>query len=484
MTDTKVGRRGSVVPIGAAVVGTRRRATRSRYRRNLLHLQGSAAPTAHPGSAEAQQPVAEREADAALEWMAGGHPLDLLTQQRLQWFLWYKLPLNWTIDGNDKGAVADALARTFDVLGRPHYAEICRSHTTVDVLAAYERNTADGLVAFDEADAASGIRPPDVADFTWGATVGGGEAQAYVATAQFLEAAVVSGLLVPGTPGWKGRQQRLVGAHLNIPRLDLGGKTPIRVIDGERVDRWLYSHGRTGRKLLSTSADLLRRPVMLPAGTADPLPPLRWLLEHLIDGVATTRSGNLNRRFVIDAAEQFGWDLPGQPRTEDDLNDLHQLRRLAQHAGLVRRSEQALVLTAKGRAGLEDPEVMWRAVARRLIPAQPFGAVATKLLLAQLAGPASPSYQGIVTTIRQAVTEEGFHDIRTGSPPDKRMVSWAIHDTLSWCGALGLLATGGDWPGTRYQVTSTGRATALEALRAHATRPSATPAGSTVPMPR
>jgi hypothetical protein len=67
-------------------------------------------------------------------------------------------------------------------------------------------------------------------------------------------------------------------------------------------------------------ANQLLHPARLPAGTADPLPGLGWLLGELNGGIALTQTGNLNRMFVQQNAERFGWDFDRPPRTEDDLS--------------------------------------------------------------------------------------------------------------------------------------------------------------------
>jgi len=75
---------------------------------------------------------------------------------------------------------------------------------------------------------------------------------------------------------------------------------------------------------------------------------------------------------------------------------------------------------------------------------------------------------------RRAVTKSGI------TPPDlpgltwgagEPDISWAISRTANLCRALDLLTPGSDWPDRRYQLTPIGTATALEALRAHATGP-------------
>ena len=102
--------------------------------------------------------------------------------------------------------VAEAFARVLDLLQLPRYAAICRSQTTREILSAYEISTAEGKAAFRRVAAASGIMPPGLPEFEWGAAMGVQEASAWSCTADFLEVAVASGDLVPGKRGWKTRQ--------------------------------------------------------------------------------------------------------------------------------------------------------------------------------------------------------------------------------------------------------------------------------------
>jgi hypothetical protein len=100
---------------------------------------------------------------------------------------------------------------------------------------------------------------------------------------------------------------------------------------------------------------------------------------------------------------------------------------------------------------------------------------AGELFLALLLGADSVPDRQITATVGQAVTEEGFRETRTFGPPDEHDISRAIHETSNLCRALGLLASGGDWRDRSYGLTSTGQATALEALRARATGPRTVP---------
>ena len=81
----------------------------------------------------------------------------------------------------------------------------------------------------------------------------------------------------------------------------------------------------------------------------------------------------------------------------------------------------------------------------------------------------------IKATVEQAAAEEGFRESRTGEPPGEHDIGWAIHGTSNICRALGLLAAGSDWSDRSYGLTDTGKATALETLRARATGPRTIP---------
>jgi len=418
-----------------------------------------------------QDAAAAEDARAAPEWIAGDQGLALITQQRIQNFCWYELPVKWFVDLDDRLRIVAALAQALDLLRLPRYAAICRSGTTGEVLRAYETSLAHGKAAFRRAAAASGIMPPDLPDFQWGPVMGLEEASAWSSTAEFLEVAVASGDLVPGRRGWKARQQELVRAHLNVPQAELLGQTPAQVILTERAETWINARrSETRRRILAVIANRLLHPAELPAAAAaDPLPPLRWLLDQLDSGVALTQTGNLSQKFVQQNADRFGWDFSRPPRTEDDLYDLHQVRHFAQDLGLARRSGGKLALTAKGRGLLAAPGRLWRTVAAGLLGDDGFEVFAGELFLALLVDANSVPDREIRATVGQAAAEEGFRQSRTGEPPDEHDISRAIHATSNLCRALGLLSVGGDWRDRSYGLTATGRATALEALRARAT---------------
>jgi hypothetical protein len=303
------------------------------------------------------------------------------------------------------------------------------------------------------------------------------EASAWSSVADFLELAVASGGLIPGTRGWKKRQQQRVRTHLNIPQVSVLGQTYAQAILTERAETWVnLRRSETRRTILAAIANQLLYPAQLPIGTTDPLPRLRWLLGELHGGIALTQTGNLNQKFVQQNADRFGWDFDSPPRTEDDLYDLHQVRELAQKLGLARRAGRQLTLTAKGRRLAGDPEQLWRMVAAALLVGDSdFTAYMGELFLAMLLEADSRPFDEILATVWRAAGEEGFREDRTGEPPSEHDVSWAIHDTSNLCRALGLLTSGPDWRDRSYGLTETGKATALEALRTRATGPRTIP---------
>jgi hypothetical protein len=420
-----------------------------------------------------EDPAAADDAQAALAWIAGEQGLELVTQHRVQDFCWYDLPVKWIADQDGHARVVAALARAFDLLQMPRYAAICRSATTRGILTAYQTGTENGKAAFRRAVTVSGITPPDLPGFTWGAGMGSQEAGAWTSATELLELAVASGDLVPGARGWKARQQELVRAHLDAPREELLGQSLAAVIISERAEAWVSRWRSPVRQQAAAAvANRLLHPVELPAeAVADPLPRWRWLLGQLDDGIPLTQAGNLSRAFVQQNAARFGWDLSRPPRTETDLYDLHQLRCLARELGMARRSGRLLTLTAKGRRLLADPAQLWRATAAALADGNSFTVFAGELFLAMLAGNGPLATAQVTATVAQAAAEEGFRDSQTSQPPAEHDISWAISRTANLCRALGLLAPGSDWPDRRYQLTPVGTATALEALRARATGP-------------
>jgi hypothetical protein len=413
------------------------------------------------------------DAEAALNSLTWDEGLETITQHGLQTFLWYELPRKWMTDLDGKRHLAMSLGRLLDLVGLPRYAAICRSPETDAVLAAYERDDRKGFAAFRRAEERSGLHPPDLPELTWGPVMGMQEAGAFWSTAAALELAVAGGELCPGSRGWRAAQQGIARRHLAAARPELDGRTWLEVVLDERVGEWARSRGQARRALVEPLLARLRgAPVEVPAGAAEAVAPLRWLLARAGEGIALTQKGNLARVVVIEAVERFGWQpLPNPPRGEDDVLELWVLRDLARDLGAVRRSGRRLVATRAGCALAGDAEALWRAVAGRLGGGDDFGAIVTELVLAVLLDASEMLQAELVERVRGAVVGEGWHDRATGRPPDPRDVRRQHAEPLRLLGALRLSREGGTWRARTVGLTGVGRATALEALRVRATGP-------------
>jgi hypothetical protein len=289
-----------------------------------------------------------------------------------------------------------------------------------------------------------------------------------------LELAIVCGDLVPGARGSKSRTAELARAHLTTPRPDLGGRSLVEAILDERFDDWLRPHrSATRRSILEPVAAVVRRGAELPAGSDDPLPRVRWFLGKLAGGQPLTASGYLNRAFAQEAASRLGWYQHRPPRSEADFYDLYHLRELTQRVGLVRRSGRTLMLTAKGRAALDDAEVLWRAVARGLIPRDRFLDANGEIVLALLLS-GEVNADEITATLSAVLREDGWRAVDTNEPPTDDEISFAWHQTTNLLRALGLLDSGGQLLVREYSLTPVGHAIALECLHHRATGPKST----------
>ena len=72
----------------------------------------------------AQDGEAADEAGAALEWVVGGQSLSLVTQERIQTFCWYELPVKWRTSLRNKGRQLEWLPTR--LLGGKTWVRVCR----------------------------------------------------------------------------------------------------------------------------------------------------------------------------------------------------------------------------------------------------------------------------------------------------------------------------------------------------------------------
>ncbi|HEX2053981.1 MAG TPA: hypothetical protein VHJ78_09695 [Actinomycetota bacterium] len=390
----------------------------------------------------AGDPTAASLAGTALTWVTGGGGAGRITQERVQRFLWYDLPIKLRPTPEGRAAITNALATVLDLLELSRYAEICRSETTQKVHAAYSENPQVGLYAFREANLASGIYPPDLPEFKWGAAMGIEEARALSWVQDYLELAIASGELVPGAPDWKRKQRKLVRTYLNTPNFQLYGQTPLDVMNTERIQNWIkVEPSETRMKLLSDLANRLLYPAELPEGTTDPYPPLTEMLKALEAG-------------------------------ETVAEDKGRLLEIAARMGLTRKLKGRLVLTKSGTAFLQDPVSNWRTFPRTLVAGNPYHRLAAEVMFAVLVDKDSTLAE-VISTIRQAATEANYREAGTGLPPSEASLMKALDPTVLPIGEMGLFEP--DDFNVKMALTPVGKSVALEALRHRATGPGATP---------
>jgi hypothetical protein len=423
---------------------------------------------------EAADPDAAYHAQLALRRITGDH-MDpaLVTVRAVQDLCWHDLPLENPDDCED---LTDGLARLLDLLQMPRHAAVCRSPATQTIIESYWHDENEGVKAYRREAAASGLAPPDLPGLEWGGEEKPpAEDTAWQSTTRMLEEAVTTRTLVPGRPGWKDLQRELAQAHLNAPRPELGGRSHAEAVIAERLDAWADAYDSPVREeAVSAIARRLLRPARLPDGdAAAPLPRWQWFLDQLAAGIPLTQNGNIGRRFIQANAARLGWDFDRPPSFDRDLEELQVLRAMTTRLRVAARSGRKLALTPRGRRLAADPAALWRATARLLVGGGELEDFAGELFLVLLLpGQAMPADE-VEGTIARAVAQEGFVMLPHEILPDEHDVSRAAAHTIWRCRTLGLFAVGAGarWLDRTYQLTPVGAATALEALRARATRP-------------
>lgn len=390
----------------------------------------------------AQDPAAAHFAGTALGVVTGGGGAGQITQERVQRFVWYDLPIKMRPTDEARAAMTSALATALELLELPRYAQICRSDTTARVHQAYAENPQVGLMAFREANLASGIYPQDLPEFKWGASMGVEEANALSGVQDFLELAVASGELEPGAKDWKRRQRKLVRTYLNTPNFQLGGQTPLDVMNTERIQNWIkVEPSETRQRLVSRLANRLLSPIELPEGITDPYPSLTGLLRRIES--ADDPSGEHTRLLDIGAG-----------------------------LGLIRKLKGGLVVTKLGKQMLEDPRSQWRLFPQSLLGGNPYHRLAAEVMFGILVEGDS-TLGDVIGTIRQAATEANYREAGTGLPPSEISLMKALDPTVLPVGEMGLFDAG-DFS-SNMSLTPVGKAVALEAMRHRATGPGAAP---------
>jgi hypothetical protein len=144
---------------------------------------------------------------------------------------------------------------------------------------------------------------------------------------------------------------------LRAPLDDPGGQTLHTRITTERVETWIGSaRVPAHRRWRDQVSWRLLTPIPQPDDPEPVVVPMRWLLDHAIDGIELTQSHYLARTLVVGAVERFGWwDWEKPPRSEVDVPQLGELRDAAATLRLVRRKGRRLLATTERAAAVRRP---------------------------------------------------------------------------------------------------------------------------------
>jgi hypothetical protein len=413
-------------------------------------------------------------ARAAIGWiLPDGAALTGLGQVALQEFLWYQLPLKWMVEAGELHKIAWALAELFTAAGLERYAALCRSPQTHLLLDAWQDKDHEiARKAMKSAIRSSGVDPPDTPLMGWGSVLGVAEQSATHRVSQALEQAIDAGELVPGGRGWKQRAVRITEASLMLPRLDLRGGTLLQSVFRERSENWAAGHPAVRRDLLRQILPLLASEVAVPSGARVCLKPLRWLLEHIDDGVTLTQAGWLPKALVIQANDVFGWfDLFGlSVRSEADLPELATLNELARRARLITKKGPKLTLSATGRRALGDSSLLWHSVVADIFSAGTYEGEGAALAAATLVEAKAPvPYPTVEAGVGAGLVGRWRTD--TGEV----LEHWSSLDATREFGLLsdvfGWIEQDHDGQNLTWALTSPGRQAALLGLQLQARAP-------------
>jgi hypothetical protein len=302
------------------------------------------------------------------------------------------------------------------------------------------------------------------------------ERAAYDACAAAIELTVAAGDLRLGVSGWKTKRAALVERWLTRPTDEPGTDTWLSRISAERIDEWAHGHPGERAQMARRVVPRLLEPPVLPG---EPLPTLRWLLQHADAGLRLTARHYIAPSLVGEAAGMFGWGAgPGSAKRhqELDLYPLHTLRALAQHEmGAVRRSGTSLVLTRTGRLMADDAAVRWHIGTAALIGPDdgldPDFTVAVReaaLLLVTLTDGAV-GFEELTGRLTELHAAEGWTS-RSGTSL-AGAIRGEVHVLRHRLRALQLLDEPIAPGPLSLGLTSTGTAAALSALLARALRP-------------
>jgi hypothetical protein len=422
-----------------------------------------------------EDPAVADDAKAALRWLTSGGGLETISLLRLQEFLWYVLPTSWPTPANGHVAVARALSRLLTLAGMDRYGDVCASAETEQLIGTYACGQTEGVAAYSKALASSHAAPPDTDLLAWSSAMGPEERAAYDACAAAIELAVAARELRVGVSGWKTKRAALVERWLTRSPGGPGADTWLSRISAERIDEWAHGHPGERAQMARRVVPKLLEPPVLPG---EPLPTLRWLLQHADAGLRLTARHYIAPALVAEAAGMFCWGSQGTSRRHQELDvfPLHTLRGLAQHEmGALRRIGTSLVLSRTGRLMADDAAVRWHIGTAAIIgpddaPDPDFTvAVREAALLVVTLDDGPVSFEELASRLTGLHAAEGWTS-RSGSSLSGAIRS-EIHVLRHRLRALQLLEESTSAGPMAVALTSTGTAAALSALLARALRP-------------
>lgn len=428
----------------------------------------------------AHDPDDARDAEAALEWMAGwegdGAPL-VLRRYDLQVFLWYALPRRWLVPAEDHQRIALAMARLLDGLGDAArgYAALCRGLETRRLLRAWGADDPAAPQLLEAALETSGLEPPDTGLLRWGSFMGPQEAGVRGEVTALLEEAVETGRLASGARGFAAARAREVEAFLRAPSSGLEGRTPIDAVGDERLGRWADRGSVERRGILAPAVAHLRAPSPPVTASGVGLEPVAWLLDAAADGQAVTQTGALNRALVQSAVERFPtwWrsDLFGPPNREAEVVPLHEIHDLLRRARLLRRTKRRVVLTRRGASLRADPTALLAACAPDLIARAGFPAACQELVAALLLSASAEGlgWDQLDERVHAAIVADGWH--AGDESPRIIDVRYAAVGLVRLLLALDLARAEGKHPSRRLRLAEAGSEALRVALRDRAVAP-------------
>lgn len=410
-----------------------------------------------------------RELDEqVLGWLApGDRDPASVSQHDAQQLAWCIAPGASSAPDDEVGEVAAACARLLERSGRWRAATALREHTPA-VRTGWARSARHGSVASARAMQATGVQPPDTGALAWATLMGSEEARAFGTVQRLLESALDEGRLTVDDEDWSARQGALVEDWLRTPGAGFAGRAPLDVIHDERAADWVEAGSTARRSSLRAVLPLFATTTEPPA---DPVPPLRLLLEAVDEGITLAGRDRLPVDFVRDMAGRFGWGMAAFIiRKEGDVVELGEIRDLATRTHLItlHLRQHALELTAAGRQALDDPARLWAVAAAGWFEHDDFAAHVAEIAAATLLR-GSGTTKGLATIAQEAVAPS-FRD-RDGAHPDYREVRTATREWLRLGNALGWLG----YPHGPHEqlcgLTEPGRAAAIEGLRHRARAP-------------